>query len=66
MLDDLITIQEATKHYKLSGSYLRRLISQNRIRGRKLGTTWILDPASIEAFLKTERKRGRPFIDKGN
>lgn len=64
MLDDLITIQEAIKRYKLSDSYLRRLLRQGKIRGRKLGTTWILDPASIEVFLSTPRKRGRPYIDK--
>lgn len=65
MLDDLITIEEASKIYNLSGSYLRRLIRQERIRGRKLGTTWVLDPASIDSFLKTPRpKTGRPPIDK--
>ena len=64
MLDDLLTIREASERYKLSGSYLRRLIKDKRIRGRKLGTTWALDPASIEEFLKYPRpKTGRP-IDK--
>ncbi|MFC1848364.1 helix-turn-helix domain-containing protein [Chloroflexota bacterium] len=66
MLDDLITIQEASERYKLSISYIRRLIGQGRLRGRKMGRTWILDPASIDDFLAIPRpKTGRP-VDKGN
>ena len=64
MLDDLITVKEAIAEYGLSGAYLRRLLAQGVIRGRKLGASWVIVPASLERFLKTERKRGRPPIDK--
>ena len=66
MLDDLMTIQEATKRYGFSGGYFRQLIAQGKIRGRKLGTTWVIDPASIDEFLENPRpKTGRPPLDKG-
>jgi excisionase family DNA binding protein len=64
MLDDLITVKEATARYKLSGGFIRRLVRQGRVRGRKLGTSWVLDPISLDKYIKSSRKKGRPAIDK--
>lgn len=67
MLDDLITVKEAIRRYKLSGTYFRRLLREGKIRGKKLGITWVIDPASIDSFLDKPRlKTGRPPIDKYN
>lgn len=64
MLEDLITVQEATARYGLSGGFIRRLIRNGRIRGRKMGASWVIDPASLERYVKGERKKGRPHLDK--
>ena len=64
MLENLITVDEAVKRSGLSGVYIRRLARQGRIKGRLMGTTWIIDPESLDAFLESERKPGRPPLDK--
>ena len=62
MLKNLITVQEATARYGLSGVYIRLLAREGRIRGRKMGTTWVIDPSSLEQYMKSARKRGRPSL----
>jgi excisionase family DNA binding protein len=64
MLQDLLTVAEATKKYGLSGGFLRRLLRQRRIEGRRMGNSWVIVSSSLDAYLKSERKKGRPPIDK--
>lgn len=64
MLQDLLTVAEATKKYGLSGSFLRRLLRQRRIEGRRMGNSWVIVSSSLETYLKSERKKGRPHLDK--
>jgi len=64
MLDDLVGIEEAVKRTGLSDIYLRKLCRTNKVRARKFGMSWVIDPQSLDDYMKGERKRGRPPIDK--
>ncbi len=57
-LSQITTTMEAGKKYGLSDSYLRRLIAQGKVRGRKTIRTWLVDIPSLQEFLKTERRPG--------
>ena len=57
-LSQITTTMEASRKYGLSDSYLRRLIAQGKVRGRKTVRTWLVDVPSLLQFLKTERKPG--------
>ncbi len=67
---DEMTVRQASQASFLSGSYLIRLINAGKIKGRKLGSFWIIDRPSLEAYLASERKPGkkkqqRPAPDPG-
>jgi excisionase family DNA binding protein len=54
-----MTVRQASQHSGFSGSYLLRLIDRGKIRGRRLGSFWIVDKPSLDAYLATERKPGK-------
>jgi excisionase family DNA binding protein len=60
----LMSITEAAKETGLSLSYLRRLVTEGRIKGEKIGSYWALDRRDLQRFLANPRKIGRPPIDK--
>jgi len=60
MLKNLIGIHEASRKSGFSEIYLRKLCQGGKIKARKFGVTWVIDPASLEQYVKSERKRGRP------
>ena len=64
MLENLITVVEATARYGLSGSYIRRLAREGRIEGRRMGNSWVIVPETLENYLETERRKKRPPIDR--
>ena len=64
MLEDLITVSEAAKRSGINGSFIRRLLANGRLRGRKIGNSWAIEPTSLEEYLKTDRKPGRKPLDK--
>lgn len=61
----VLTTLEASQKYALSTRYLRVLLASGRINGRqaqisKKSSIWLIEEKSLESFLKTERKVGRP------
>ena len=54
-----MTVRQASQHSNMSGSYLIRLIDRGKIKGRRLGSFWIIDKPSLDAYLATERKPGK-------
>jgi len=54
----VLTAPEAAKHHHLSHWYIVRLVSQGTVLGRKAGGTWLIDAASLRAYLSKERKPG--------
>ena len=64
MLDDLITIHEAATKSGFSEIYLRKLCQGGKIKARKFGVTWVIDPSSLDKYMASNRKKGRPSLDK--
>lgn len=63
MNGDYITTDEAAKLSGFTEQYIRKMIREQRIEGKKLRRDWILKRDSLLKFLATERKVGRPAID---
>ena len=57
--DELISLSQAAELSGLSISYLRRLVSDEEIWGRKIGRNWVTTEKAIREFLAQERKLGR-------
>lgn len=49
--DAMITAAAAADLVGKSESYVRRLARSHRVRGRKVGTTWLVDPESLKSVL---------------
>ena len=64
MLDGYIGTREASEITGLTSGYLRRLLAQGKIKGKRIGHDWIIDRKSVIKFSKTDRKIGRPPLDK--
>ena len=55
---DLISLQEASEFSGLTTGYLRRLIRQNNLWGKKIGRNWVTTEQAIRQYLALERKPG--------
>jgi hypothetical protein len=64
MVDDWISISEAVERSGYTADYLRTLIRQKQIKGRKVITVWLVNRTSLDEFSKQRDartdKRGRP------
>lgn len=56
----LISVTRASEISGLTPGYLRRLLRQKRIDGKKIGRDWFTTEETIREYLKQERRRGRP------
>lgn len=64
MTDDWISISKAVERSGYTADYLRTLIREKQIKGRKVITVWLVSRKSLDEFSKhrDERtdRRGRP------
>jgi excisionase family DNA binding protein len=51
-IEDFITIEEAIQVSGYTGQYLRRMARSGRIRALKRGPFWLVELASLQAYLK--------------
>lgn len=58
MANDWITTQEASDLSGYRADYLRALIRQGRIKGRKYFVIWEVERRSLTAYLQRQEKRG--------
>jgi len=54
---------EASQKYKLSSSYLRKLLAKKALKGKEVPISakrkiWLINEASLKKFLRTVRKPG--------
>ncbi len=63
-MEDLISVTEAASRSGLSRVYIRKLVREGRVEGRRIGHIWVVVADSLNDFLKSERKIGRRPIDK--
>ena len=57
-IDELISVSAAAELSGLSQSYIRRLVSQGEIWGKKLGRNWVTTEKAIWEYLAQDRKPG--------
>lgn len=58
-LTDLISLSQASKEFGLSQSHLALLVRTKRIRGWKIGKTWLTTKDAVQAYLALGNKPGR-------
>jgi hypothetical protein len=58
MEEGKMTLLEAAAYAKLSKGLLARRLREQVITGEKFGPMWMVDKASLDAFLASERKPG--------
>jgi len=51
--------KQAADRWGISEVYIRRLVREGRIEGRKVRRDWLIGSKSLEAYMKGNRKRGR-------
>lgn len=59
-VEAVLTAPEAAKRYGLSRRHVFYLVSTGVLVGRKAGGTWLIDAASLKAYMARPRPRGRP------
>ena len=66
MAENLIDTKEASLLSGFTESYMRKLVQRGIVKGRKVRRDWLINRESLEQFLASERKVGRPpsSIDK--
>jgi len=55
-MDNEIDTKQAAEKYKVSETYIRRMIREGRIKGRKLRRDWLVDADSLVKFMTSGRK----------
>ncbi len=58
MADDWITTAEASELSGYNPEYIREMIRQGRIKGRKYFVIWQVSRSSMLAYLEEQEKRG--------
>jgi len=58
MVEDWITTPEASELSGYRSDYLRTLIRQGRIKGRKYFVIWQVERKSLLAYLREQEQRG--------
>jgi len=59
-LDELISLNEAAKFCGLSPGYLRILVRNGEIWGKKIGRNWVTTGDAVTKYLARGLKPGRP------
>ncbi len=57
-LDELISLADAAELSGLSPVFLRRLVAQRVIWGKKLGRNWFTTAQAVREYLARDRRRG--------
>lgn len=60
MLKNLLTADEAAQMMGTNDSRVRQLIAEGRLVAVKKGKEWIIAKPSVERYLTTKSRRGRP------
>jgi excisionase family DNA binding protein len=58
MVNQLISIREASKEADVSIGYINQLIKAGVLSAQKVGQQWVIDRASFEAWQQKRKKQG--------
>jgi excisionase family DNA binding protein len=64
VMGKLISVTEAARQSGFTVGYIRRLLIEGRLKGKKVGSFWAIDSKELERFLANPRPTGRPPLDK--
>lgn len=56
--EDYIDTKEAAEKWGISEVYVRRLVREGRVKGRKVRRDWIIDSKSLAEYMAGNRKPG--------
>ena len=56
----LLSVSEAAAKIGLSGARIRKALADGQIRGVRLETSWLIEDQSLDEFMASPRKPGRP------
>jgi len=62
-LDDLISLNDAANQSGLSPGYLRILVREGKMWGKKIGRNWVTTGEAVREYLARDLKPGRPKKD---
>ena len=70
LLDKVITVKAAAEATGYSVQYLRRLLRAGKLDGIKIGQVWLINTASLEAYLRIrhiaqDRRHGPRSVNGG-
>ncbi len=65
MSEDWITTTEAAENSGYHPEYVRRLLKEERVKGKKFGTVWQVSRASLRDYLLDMKKKGERRGPKG-
>ena len=57
-----ISSRRAAREYNYNSDYIGQLIRANKITGQKVGRTWYVSVASLDAFMRKEATKHRSSI----
>jgi excisionase family DNA binding protein len=55
-MNNEIDTKQAAEKYKVSDNYIRRMIREGRIKGRKVRRDWLVDVDSLAEYMTSGRK----------
>jgi hypothetical protein len=69
MAEDWITLRDAAKLSGYHPEHIRKLMREDRIKGRKVVIVWLVSRKSLDDYLKEQAQRGerrgrKPFDNK--
>ena len=51
-LNELLSVQEAATRLKVTPQYVRKLITENKLNGVRVGSRWVIAPDDLDSFIK--------------
>lgn len=61
IFDRILSLTEASERTGLSESWMRRLLMSGRLKGKKVGKTWLVLAEDVDALAAEQRRPGRPI-----
>jgi len=55
-MEQILTVDEAAQHLKVRPETVRRLLSQGRLPGNKVGRAWRIPEGALMTFLRGEEE----------
>lgn len=59
----MLSTQQAAEKLGISQVRVRELLKSGKLKGRRVGRSWVVDESSVDARLIQPQKAGRPTVD---